>query len=211
MRCLWKCLGTESCQEAAPISVAGLPGQVCEPVCAPPKCQVSCRPVNPGKCVQKCEAPHCAVICTSVSFLRKADDHRDFDRGPEKHCEGENCESCKTAGELRRLEHAMPKVCGEPVCRVDCQQAPSHAVLAAVLAGLPNELCRSCLRLEAPWSRLLDALRVERPCFSLALHERMASLATFGCAALNLGVRQARNAHSPSASCIVECQRTTSQ
>ncbi|CAL1171467.1 unnamed protein product [Cladocopium goreaui] len=79
-KCLWKCLGTASCQE------------VCEPVCAPPKCQTSCRPVNPGKCVQKCEAPRCAVIC------------------PEKHCEnGENCGQCKT-------------VCGEPVCHVDCQQ-----------------------------------------------------------------------------------------
>ncbi|CAJ1373948.1 unnamed protein product [Effrenium voratum] len=79
-KCLWKCLGTASCQE------------VCEPMCAPPKCQTSCRPVNPGKCTQKCEPPRCAVIC------------------PEKHCEGNTkCGQCKT-------------VCGEPVCRVECQQ-----------------------------------------------------------------------------------------
>mmetsp|Transcript_57278 Transcript_57278/g.133969 ORF Transcript_57278/g.133969 Transcript_57278/m.133969 type:complete len:241 (+) Transcript_57278:39-761(+) len=79
-KCLWKCLGEASCQE------------VCEPVCAPPQCQTSCRPINGGQCVQKCESPRCAVIC------------------PESHCEGgKNCGQCKT-------------VCGEPVCHVQCQQ-----------------------------------------------------------------------------------------
>ena len=72
-RCLWKCLGTASCQEAGhsrrfsceflPFQLKilkfknfkrGIPvaPEVCEPVCAPPTCQTSCRPVNPGKCVQ---------------------------------------------------------------------------------------------------------------------------------------------------------------
>mmetsp|Transcript_120990 Transcript_120990/g.170225 ORF Transcript_120990/g.170225 Transcript_120990/m.170225 type:complete len:237 (+) Transcript_120990:49-759(+) len=66
--------------------------ETCEPVCAPPQCSTSCQQLKMAKCVQKCDSPRCAVIC------------------PEKQCEGgKNCGACKT-------------VCGEPVCRVQCEQ-----------------------------------------------------------------------------------------
>lgn len=79
-KCWWQCVGEASCQEE------------CEPVCAPPVCQTSCRPINSKTCKQTCSEPQCAVIC------------------PQKECGGnEECGKCKT-------------VCGEPECKVTCDQ-----------------------------------------------------------------------------------------
>lgn len=109
--------------------------EVCEPVCAPPKCQTSCRPVNPGKCVQ-------AWLHLPVTLFKRS-------------CAATNHESPLNSVMLFANFERCRQKCEAPRCAVICHNLRARGRNGTVEQPLKVGLC-------ACWSKHLERSVVEK-------------------------------------------------
>jgi len=108
-KCMWSC-GNADCDE------------VCEPVCAPPRCETACPPINLATCSQKCEPPKCAIVCPSM------------------HCEHGDCPKCMTICNPAKCttscsDEQCESKCAEPQCTWKCNPAKCEQPKCSLKCG----------------------------------------------------------------------------
>jgi len=93
-QCNYKCGPTKTCDQA------------CEPRCAPPKCQTTCKK-DANKCATRCSEPRCAVVC------------------PSSECPDRNCPKCRTVCAAPQCTTQCSEdchtTCDKPSCTWSCQ------------------------------------------------------------------------------------------
>mmetsp|Transcript_35287 Transcript_35287/g.64557 ORF Transcript_35287/g.64557 Transcript_35287/m.64557 type:complete len:428 (+) Transcript_35287:71-1354(+) len=108
-KCSWHCGPQKECDE------------VCEPICAPPKCELACRK-SADHCETRCEPPRCAVLCPTSQCTSAGECAKCRTVCGEPKCTTVCSDDCTSmCAKPSCTWKCHPGKCPEPQCKMQCE------------------------------------------------------------------------------------------